>query len=122
MDELIGRLVANTGVDRAAAETAVGIILQFLMKEGPADKVQALVDQLPGAAAVIEKAPPYSSSGGMFGGGGIMAAGTRMMAAGLSMGQVQGVTRETIAFAREKVGEDAVGEIVGAVPGLGQFV
>jgi len=44
------------------------------------------------------------------------------MSAGLSMAQVQGVTRETIAFAREKAGEDAIGEIVGAIPGLGQFV
>jgi hypothetical protein len=51
-----------------------------------------------------------------------MAAGSRMMAAGLSMGQVQAVTREIIGFAREKVGEDAVGEMVGAIPGLGQFV
>jgi hypothetical protein len=121
MDELIGRLVAKTGVDRTAAASAVGIILQFLVKEGPADKVQKLIDQLPGASEAIEQAPPYSSSGGMFGGG-IMAAGSRMMAAGLSMGQVQAVTRETIAFAREKVGEDAVGEMVGAIPGLGQFV
>ena len=45
-----------------------------------------------------------------------------MMAAGLSMGQVQSVTRETIAYAREKIGDDAVGEIVGAVPGLSQSV
>ena len=44
------------------------------------------------------------------------------MGAGLSMGQVQGVTRHFIAFAREKVGEDEVGEIVGAIPGLAQFV
>ena len=58
----------------------------------------------------------------MFGMGGIMGAGTKMMAAGLSMGQVQGVTREIIAYAREKAGEDAVGEIVGAIPGLSQFV
>ena len=121
MDELIGRLVANVGVDKAAATTAVGIILQFLAKEGPADKVQQLIDKLPGAAAAIQSAPEDSSSGGMFGGG-VMAAGTRMMAAGLSMGQVQAVTRETINYAREKVGEDAVGEIVGAIPGLGQFV
>jgi len=121
MDELIGRLVANVGVDKAAATTAVGIILQFLAKEGPADKVQQLIDKLPGAAAAIQNAPEDSSSGGMFGGG-VMAAGTRMMAAGLSMGQVQAVTRETINYAREKVGEDAVGEIVGAIPGLGQFV
>jgi hypothetical protein len=54
--------------------------------------------------------------------GGIMGAGTQMMAAGLSMDQVQGVTREVIAFAREKVGDDAVGEVVGAIPGLSQFV
>lgn len=62
MDELIGRLVADVGVDRATAE-----------------------------------------------------------AAGLSMGQVQGVTGP-LAYAREKVGEDVVGEIVGAIPGLAQFV
>jgi hypothetical protein len=121
MDELIGRLVANVGVDRAAAEKAVAIILQFLVQEGPADKVQDLVDKLPGAAAAIQAAPADNGAGGMFGSG-VMAAGTRMMAAGLSMGQVQAVTRETIAFARERVGEDAVGEIVGAIPGLGQFI
>jgi hypothetical protein len=121
MDELIGRLVANVGVDRAAAEEAVGVILQFLLKEGPADKVRMLIDKLPGADAAMQVASPDTSSGGIFGGG-IMAAGTRMMAAGLSMGQVQAVTRETIGYAREKVGEDAVGEIVGAIPGLSQFV
>jgi len=121
MDELIGRLVANTGVDRAAAEKAVGIILQFLSKEGPADKVRQLIEKLPGADAAIKAAPADSTSGGMFGGG-VMGAGTRLMGVGLSMGQVQAVTRETIGYAREKVGEDAVGEIVGAIPGLGQFV
>jgi hypothetical protein len=44
------------------------------------------------------------------------------MAAGLSMGQVQSVTREIVAYAREKAGEDTVGEVVGAIPGLSQFV
>jgi hypothetical protein len=121
MDELIGRLVANVGVERTAAEKAVGIILQFLVQEGPADKVQALIAKLPGADAVIQNTPPDPNSGGMFGGG-VMGAGTRMMAAGLSMGQVQAVTREIIGYAREKAGEDAVGEIVSAIPGLGQFV
>jgi hypothetical protein len=32
------------------------------------------------------------------------------------------VTRETIAYTREKAGEDAIGEIVGAIPGLSQFI
>jgi hypothetical protein len=54
--------------------------------------------------------------------GGIMGAGTKMMAAGLTMDQVQGVTREVIGYAREQAGEDAIGEIVGAIPGLSQFV
>jgi hypothetical protein len=121
MDELIGRLVANVGVDRVVAEKAVGVILQFLLKEGPADKVRTLIDKLPGADAAMEAAPPDTSSGGIFGGG-VMAAGSRMMAVGLTMGQVQAVTRETISYVREKAGEDAVGEIVGAIPGLSQFV
>ncbi|HET9414287.1 MAG TPA: DUF2267 domain-containing protein, partial [Pseudolabrys sp.] len=47
MDELVARLVANVGVDRGTAEKAVGIILGFLRKEGPPDKVQALIDRLP---------------------------------------------------------------------------
>jgi hypothetical protein len=119
MDELIGRLVANVGVDRAAAEKAVGIILDFLRKEGPPDKVQALIAGLPGAEALLKA---NKDEGGGFGMGGLMGAGSKMMAAGLSMGQVQGVTKEVIAYTREKVGDDAIGEIVGAIPGLSQFI
>jgi hypothetical protein len=122
MEELISRLVANVGVDRAAAEKAIGIILDFLRKEGPPDKVQALIDRLPGAEALMQAQQAADAGGGMFAMGGIMGAGTKMMAAGLSMGQVQGVTKEVIAYTREKAGEDAIGEIVGAIPGLSQFI
>lgn len=122
MDELIERLVANVGVDRDAAEKAVGVIFEFLRNEGPADKVQALMDRMPGANDLMKAQEGSDAGGGAFAMGGIMGAGTKMMAAGLSMGQVQGVTRETIAYAREKAGEDAIGEIVGAIPGLSQFV
>jgi hypothetical protein len=122
MDELFARLVDSVGVDRAAAEKAVGIILAFLIKEGPADKVQALIDKLPGAQALMQTAQGSDTGGGMFSMGGIMGAGTKLMAAGLSMTQVKGVTKEIIAYAREKAGEDAIGEIVGAIPGLSQFV
>jgi hypothetical protein len=118
MDELLDRLVANVGVDRATAEKAVGIILAFLLKEGPSDKVQALINQMPGAEAATQAA----QSGGGSGMGGIMGVGTRLMAIGLSMSEMQGVTREIIAYSREKAGEDVVGEIVGSIPGLGQFV
>jgi hypothetical protein len=122
MDELVARLVANVGVDRVAAEKSVVIILGFLRKEGPPDKVQALIDRLPGAEALLQAQQGADTAGGMFAMGGIMGAGTKMMAAGLNMGEVQGVTKEVIAYSREKAGEDAIGEIVGAIPGLSQFI
>ncbi|MGC2592520.1 MAG: DUF2267 domain-containing protein, partial [Xanthobacteraceae bacterium] len=89
MDELIARLVADVGIDRATAETAVGIILDFLVKEGPPDKVQPLLAKLPGADALIQKAT--GEGGGGLGGamGGVMGTGMRLMSVGLSMGQVQ---------------------------------
>ena len=118
MDEILDRLVAKVGVDRSVAEKAVGIILAFLLKEGPSDKVQSLINQIPDAETAMQA---HSSEGG-FGMGGIMGVGTKLMAAGLGMDQMQGVTREIIAYAREKLGEDTVGEIVGSIPGLGQFV
>jgi hypothetical protein len=120
MDELIQRLVTNVGIGQDVAKKAVGIILDFLKKEGPPDRVQELMNLLPGAEALQQEAA--QSGGGMFSMGGLMGAGSRMMAAGLSMGQVQSVTRELIGFAREKAGDDAIGEIVGAVPGLNQFI
>ena len=68
MDELIGRLVSDVGIDRPAAETAAGIILDFLAKEGPADKMQLLLAKLPGAEALMQKAASQCR-GGM---GGVM--------------------------------------------------
>jgi len=121
MDELIERLVANVGIDRGTAEKAIAIILDFLRKEGPPDKVQALIDRLPGAGALLQS-QEADAGGGLFSMGGIMGAGTKLMGIGLSMGQVQGVTREIISFGREKLGEDGIGEIVGAIPGLSQFI
>jgi hypothetical protein len=122
MDELVDRIVARVGVYRAVAEKAVGIIFDFLSKEGPSDKVHALIDRLPGADAAIAAARA-NESGGTFGSmGGIMGVGSRLMSVGLGMGEIQGVTRELIAFAREKAGDEAVNAIVDGVPGLSQFI
>jgi hypothetical protein len=122
MDELVGRIVARVGVDRAVAEKSVGIIFDFLSKEGPTDRVHALLDQLPGANAAMAVARA-GDAGGMFGSmGGIMGVGSRLMSAGLGIGEIQGVTRELIAYAREKAGDDAVNGIVEAIPGLSQFI
>jgi hypothetical protein len=123
MDELIDRIVAHVGVDRSVAEKAVGIILDFLLKEGPSDEVQSLVDGLPGANAAAQAARADGDAGGMFSGtGGVMGIGSRLMGAGLGMQQIRGATGEVIAYTREKASNEVVEEIVGAVPGLGQFI
>ncbi len=121
MDELIARLVANIGIDKATAESAIGIILGFLRSDGPTAKVQAIIDQLPGAEAAIAA---QTSAGGGLGslfGGGIMGAGTKLMAAGLGMSDISSVGREILGYAREKIGSEAVDDIVRDVPGLSQF-
>ena len=56
------------------------------------------------------------------GSGGVMGLGQQLMAEGLGMGEITGVARETIAFAREHAGEQTADEVVNSVPGLGQFV
>ena len=120
MDELIGQLATKAGIDNAVAEKTVGIILGFLRKEGPPDKVQALIDKIPGAEAAIEA----SNSGGGFGalmGGGLMALGSKLMGLGLGMGEIQNIARELFKFGRDKIGADQMGEIIAGTPGLSQF-
>ena len=83
MDELVAKVAEATGIDPATARKAVVIILQFLVNAGPKDKVDALVDQLPGARAAIGN-----------GGGGpsdMMGAFSALTGAGLGMGQIQSV-------------------------------
>jgi hypothetical protein len=117
MDELIGELAAKAGIGNAVAENTVGIILGFLRTEGPSDKVQALIDSIPGAEAAIEA----SSSGDGIGrlmGGGLMALGSRLMGLGLGIADI---ARELLRYGRDKIGADQMGEIVAGTPGLSQF-
>jgi len=122
MSELVDRIAANVGLDRTVAEKAIGIILDFLSKEGPADKVSALIARLPGSETLLQAARD-EDNGGLFGGmGGIMGVGARLMGAGLDMGQIQAVTRELMAYSRERGVGDTLGEIAGVIPGIGQFI
>ncbi len=120
MDELTERLAAKAGIDSAMAATTVGIILGFLRREGPSDQVQALIDTIPGAEAAIAA----SSEGGGLSrlmGGGLMAVGTRLMALGLGVSEIQNIARELFRFGRDKIGADQMGEIISGTPGLSQF-
>lgn len=120
MDELIGRLAAKAGIEDAVAEKTVGIILGFLRSEGPSDKVQALIDNIPGAEAAIAASSNGSGLAELMGGG-LMAVGTKLMALGLGMSEIQSVARELFTFGRDTIGADQMGEIISGTPGLSQF-
>jgi hypothetical protein len=120
MDELIGQLASKAGIDSAVAEKTIGIVLGFLRNEGPSDQVQALIDQIPGAEAAIAATSNTSGLSRLMGGG-VMAVGTRLMALGLGMGEIQNVARELFKFGRDKIGADQMGEIISGTPGLSQF-
>jgi hypothetical protein len=126
MDELLARVTQKTGLDQDTARKAIGLILGYLQKEGPATEVNQLIDTLPGAKEAIAETNSGGGGGlmGMMGsmGGGVMALGGQLMGIGVSMSQMQPLGKELFAYGREKAGEDVMGPIVGSIPGLSQFV
>jgi hypothetical protein len=75
---------------------------------------------MPGA----EKAIAAAGSGGALNrlmGGGLMALGSKLMALGLGINDIQGIARELFRFGRDKVGADQMGAILAGTPGLSQF-
>lgn len=128
MEELIARVTQKTGLDAATARKAIGLILAYLLKEGPQAEVTKLIEALPGAQdAIAEGQAGGGGGGGLMGmigsmGGGVMALGSELMGIGVSMGQMQPLGKELFAYGREKAGEDTMGAIMGSIPGLSQFV
>ena len=114
MDELIGQITATTGVDASVARRAAGIIISFLSKEGPPDAVKSLLDELTGARELA------AETGG--GDGGLMGIFGDLTGAGLGMGEIQGVARAIVDYARAKAGDAKVDAVIGGIPGIGQFV
>jgi hypothetical protein len=129
MDELINRVAQAAGIDADTARQAVGQILAFLQKEGPADAVAEVMAKLPGAQELAASQDESGSGGGLMGalgglmgGGGLMALAGKLSGLGLGMGEMQTVGREVLGYAREKAGEDAVGQVAGSIPGLSQML
>ena len=130
MNELVTRVAENVGIEPATAEKAVGMILGFLQREAADGPVARMIEAIPGASELIAQYNGEGSGGGgllgglmaAIGGGGVMALGQQLMSQGLGMGEITSLAKETIAFAKEKAGDDVVDEVVASVPGLSQFV
>ena len=116
MDELVSRIASHVGVDESVARREVEIILGFLKDAGPEDDVATLLDEMPGGR---EAAEAGSGAAGFMG---AMGAFNALTKAGLGMGEVQGVVKEVVGFAKEKAGAERVDAVIAAIPGLSQFV
>ena len=117
MEEVIARVAAAANLDADTAKKAVGIILGFLRKESDAPETEQLIAE----NADAKGGGLMGGLAGMMGGGGLMGLASQLSSAGLGMMEMQSVGKELFAFAREKAGEDVVGQVAASVPGLSQF-
>jgi hypothetical protein len=114
MEQLVAEVATKAGVTPAVARKAVAIIIAFIAREAPPDKVAAVVDKLPGARDLAKESLAKSS--------GLMGVFNDLTAAGLGMSGVQTVARTFVAHARATAGEKDVDALVRSIPGLSQFV
>lgn len=135
MPNLIARVATAAETTPEVARQAIALVVDFIKRDAPEDAVNKLLEKAPGLKAIVASVHSTGGEGmgdtvkglmgvsaGSMGGGGIMALGTQLMGLGLGMGQIQTIGKEVFAYAREVAGDDAVGEIAAAIPGLSQFI
>ncbi len=135
MDNLIARVAAAANTTPETARQAVAMIVDFLKREAPEDAIQSLTKKAPELNAIVASIHSAGGEGmgplvkglmgtgsGAMGGGGLMALGSGLMGLGLTMEQIQTAGQEVFAYARNAAGDDVVGEISAAIPGLAQFI
>jgi hypothetical protein len=135
MDNLIARVAAAADTSPEVARKAVALIGDFIQREAPEEAVRDLFEKAPAFPAIIASIAHTGGEGmggglkglmgvsaGAMGGGGLMALGAELMGLGLGMEQIQAVGKEVFGYAREVAGDQVVGEISAAIPGLSQFI
>ena len=130
MEELIGRVATAANIPAEQAERAISLVFAFLRREAPAE-VDDMLREVPGGSeAAVRGEADKPKVGGMMGGlmnmlgdgGGLMGLASQLTGVGLGTGEMTTVGKEIFGYAREKAGNERVGKVVAAVPGLGQFV
>ena len=135
MPNLIARVATAADTTPEVARQAIALVVDFIKRDAPEDAVNKLLEKAPGLKAIVASVNSTGGEGmgdtvkglmgvsaGSMGGGGIMALGSQLMGLGLNMSQIQTVGKETFSYAREVAGDDVVGEIAAAIPGLSQFI
>ncbi len=135
MENLIARVADAANTTPETARLAVAKIVDFLKREGPEDTIAALMAKAPALNAIAASAHSAGGEGmsglfrglmgtgaGAMGGGGLMALGMDLMGLGLTMDQIQATGKEVFAYARAAGGDELMGEISAAIPGLSQYI
>jgi hypothetical protein len=120
VEELVDRIVRDVGIDADTARTAVRVVLNFLLADGPRGTVERIAAELgvPDTEATPDRGGLKGRLAGLIPGGGAMAAFSTLTGLGLGMEEIEGVVTTFVDFAREKVGDDTVDEVIRAIPGL----
>jgi len=134
MDNLIARVATAANTTPDTARQAVALIIDFIEREGPEDAIAALKAKAPELQAIVASTKVggegiggfvkglMGTGAGMMGGGGLMALGASLMSLGLDMHQIQAAGKAVFEYARVAAGDDVMGEISAAIPGLSQFI
>ena len=134
MDNLIARVAAAANTTPDTARQAVALIVDFIEREGPEEAVATLKAKAPALQAIVASGKAggegiggfikgmMGTGAGMMGGGGLMALGAGLMGLGLGMDQIQAAGKTVFEYARAAAGDDVMGEISAAIPGLSQFI
>jgi hypothetical protein len=135
MENLIARVATAADLSPDVARKAVALIGDFIQREAPEEAVTELFQKAPEFPSIIASSAQTGGEGmggglkglmgvasGAMGGGGLMALGSELLSLGLGMEQIQTLGKEVFAYAREKAGDQVVGEISASIPGLSQFI
>ena len=134
MDNLIARVAQASGATPEVARQAVALMIDFLEREAPEDAMKTLLNSAPELKAIAATANTggegfggvlkglMGTGSGVMGGGGLMGLGASLMGLGLTMDQIQSTGKAVFEYAREAAGDDVMGEISAAIPGLSQFI
>src|SRR6202020_642863 len=128
MESLIARVATAADLSPDVARKAVALIGDFIQREAPEGAVTELFKKAPAFPSIIASSTQTGGEGmgtgmkGLMGGGGLMAVGSELLSLGLDMEQIQTIGKEVFGYARETAGDEVVGEISAAIPGLSQFI
>ena len=135
MQEVIDTIADKAGIERAKAETIVGLILGFIKREGPQGSVTKLFAAFPDSEAIAAQAAQQTAAssggfGGLVGGLGSMLGGkagdaltraSQLVATGVPMGQIETAAQLLLKAARDEAGPKVVADILGSLPALSKL-